>query len=105
MSAAFTPGPWEAKRWTDEDADIYGWSFSAGGYLLPLSDMETDDPAICDANARLIAAAPLMLEALREILAINDEDQGTFRKRGGTRRGLSLVAAKEAISAATGEQP
>lgn len=68
MSAAFTPGPWEANRWTDEDADIYGWSFSAGGYLLPLSDMETDDPAICDANAKLIAAAPDLLHALTFVL-------------------------------------
>jgi hypothetical protein len=36
-------------------------------------------------------------EALEEVIAINDEDQGTFRKRGGTRRGLSIVVARIAL--------
>lgn len=39
-----------------------------------------------------------LVDALREIIAINDEDQGTFRKRGGTRRGLSIVAARAALA-------
>ena len=34
-----------------------------------------------------------VIAALEEIIAINDEDQGTFNKRGGTRRGLSIVTA------------
>lgn len=55
-----------------------------------------------DADAALLAAAPELLAALREILAINDEDPGTFRKRGGTRRGLSIVAAQDAIAKAEG---
>ena len=91
-----TPGPWEANRWKDEDADIYGWSFSAGGYLLPLSDMETDDPAICDANARLIAAAPLMLGVLQKIIESVPFTSMHWRTRN---------EVIDAVRAATGEQP
>lgn len=57
LDAGPTDGPWKADQWTSDEGGCYGWSFSAGGYLLPLSDMETDNPAECDANARYIAAA------------------------------------------------
>lgn len=43
-----------------------------------------------------------LIGALREIEAINIEDDGTFRKRGGTRRGLSLVAARTALDRVQG---
>lgn len=39
--------------------------------------------------------------ALHEIIAINDESPGVFRKRGGTRRGLSIVAARTALTPPT----
>jgi hypothetical protein len=52
------------------------------------------------ANARLIAAAPQLLAALREIIAINEESDGACRKRMGTRRGNSIVAARAAIALA-----
>lgn len=50
----------------------------------------------------LILAAPHMYQALREIVAINDEGPGEFRKRGGTRRGLSISVAKSALAKADG---
>lgn len=62
-----TPGPWVADWWFHEPTGQGGWSFSAGGFRLPLCDMEMD-PAKEDepeANARLIAAAPELLEALK----------------------------------------
>ena len=62
-----TPGPWVAVRWSDDEVEAYGWSFSAGGHLLPLSDLETDNPDECDANARLIASAPDLLAVLQEL--------------------------------------
>jgi hypothetical protein len=52
--------------------------------------------------ADVIAAAPDMLAALREIVAMTDEDAGTFRKRGGTYRGLVGIAARAAIAKAEG---
>jgi len=43
-----------------------------------------------------------LLAALREIAAITDEDAGTFRKRGGTYRGLISVIASAALAKAEG---
>ncbi len=62
-----------------------------------------DDEA--KANARLIAAAPDLLDALREIAAAMREDNGTFRKRGGTRAGFALVTAEAALAKVGGPTP
>lgn len=43
-----------------------------------------------------------LLAALREIVAMTDEDSGTFRKRGGTYRGLVRLAAEAAIAKVKG---
>ncbi len=53
----------------------------------------------CQANADLIAAAPDMLEALRNIVKHQDSIGGELAKMPGTRR-----IAAEAIKKATGEQ-
>lgn len=52
---------------------------------------------------RLECMSGELVDAMNEIIAINDEDQGTFRKRGGTRRGLSIVTAQAAIAKAEGK--
>ena len=44
-----------------------------------------------------------LLEALKAIAAMTDEDTGTFRKRGGTYRGLVGEIARAAIAKAEGE--
>lgn len=44
-----------------------------------------------------------LCKALEEIVAINDEAPAMFRKRGGTRRGLSIVVAQAALKKARGE--
>lgn len=79
MSAKHTPGPWLASWWYHEETGQGGWEFSAGGYRLPLCDMEMD-PAKEDepeANACLIAAAPDLLEALQKI-ASRDRHRGSL---------------------------
>lgn len=75
----FTPGPWTAVQWNDNESDTYGWSFAAGGYSLPLCEVETDDPDECDANARLIASAPDLLEALQSALETAEFEKHPFR--------------------------
>jgi hypothetical protein len=67
-----TPGPWEARKWYDDVADVVGWSIAADNHLVPTNDFETDDPEEAKANARLIAAAPDLFdlaEAFREVCA------------------------------------
>lgn len=63
MSAKHTPGPWSASMWTDEIAGSVGWSISAGNpsYRVPTNTFEGDEEE-AKANARLIAAAPELLE-------------------------------------------
>lgn len=77
-----TPGPWE---WVNPESDesrckgemrsslrtVEHWPcFFAMGRQLPkwILDAEITDSDEMEANARLIAAAPLMLEALEEIV-------------------------------------
>lgn len=77
--SGFTPGPWD---YDAEDFEIYA--------LETFETLELTEP-----NARLMAAAPDLLEALRGLLAV---DAGA----GGTRF-YAKIAARKAISKATGE--
>ncbi len=54
-------------------------------------------------GSAIFAAAPDMLNALREIETICTESAADCRKRMGTRVGNALVTARAAISKATGE--
>lgn len=53
----FTPGPWKASKWAT------GWTVSATDYHYSVCHLEGCNNA--DANARLIAAAPDLLQALK----------------------------------------
>lgn len=76
MDSKHTPGPWKvagpigAAIWiTDESSNnqiaaVYGKSQTAGA----------------DANARLIAAAPELLEALKEVVVISDREHTAWIK-------------------------
>jgi len=55
-----------------------------------------------DLAQQLVSAqrrAEALQDALREIQAMTDEDAGTFRKRGGTYRGLVGVIVDAALAA------
>ena len=94
MSHSFTPGPWyvTGKLTRYVEARI-------GGGLI--QEVASCGPTEADggygpqqaANARLIAAAPDLLEALRGVLRIADRKTDEFD------------AARAAIAKATGEQP
>ena len=87
-----TPGPWAISPIRDADGALYIES--------PLTDARNERVACifgfaeADANARLIAAAPDMLAALREAYL-------TLECRDGTARVTEQVRA--AIAKATGE--
>lgn len=83
MSAAHTPGPWEAKTSRvivahRSHTNFHGETTHYKGELAwtqPVPEREGGDVARL-ANARLIAAAPELLEALEKLAAFADEVTG-----------------------------
>lgn len=91
-----TPGPWILRKWKSEvGAHAVDATDPSDGQNFGVCDVWgiNNDKVLCDisaANARLIAAAPELLEALRELAD-----------------GYSMTRAKyarEIIAKATGEQ-
>jgi hypothetical protein len=75
MTAKHTPGPWVAKHDFRRHRPHYVESSEAHiADILPCAINEKMD-AEAAANARLIAATPDLLEALRNLLAANDAAQ------------------------------
>lgn len=105
MSEKHTPGPWTFSRW-DQFGDTRFYVAQAQGapYTPNYSDVATliaetvsgERVRIQEANARLIAAAPELLEALKYMLevcpAINNQGEEAHCK------------ARAAIAKATGDQ-
>lgn len=96
MNKQHTPGPWVAWRDgavgpTSKEED------QSFGMLLPVAYVEDSDwPESADANARLIAAAPELLEALTLLVAgIENSVSKTY---------IPLVRANAAIAKATGSE-
>lgn len=99
-----TPGPWEIERGADEFLS-YGCHVGPAVLLFARHPMG----ARCEADARLIAAAPDLLEALKDI-----EEYGVRRREshGDTleKRLMDTVEdikemARAAIAKATGDSP
>lgn len=69
-----TPGPWSVETWPAREGDEQKRPrlviLADGGYLTELEDtFDRETHAAQEANARLIAAAPEMLEALRLVMS------------------------------------
>ena len=90
-----TPGPWTANKPTQSNgrAEVYAGPMLVAQAFNWLLDAEGDEQ--CWADARLIAAAPELLEALKRIA---DPRNVHFA-------GDAQVVARAAIAKATGEQP
>ncbi len=103
-----TPGPWIA---TKEDGDEW-WFGGADGAQIRIESATDRSIAVigasysidgrADADARLIAAAPLMLEALEKIV---DRDLTYFNGRvmGDQIDWAAITHARAAIKAARGD--
>ena len=98
MSDEYTKGPWYVGSGTYEGRNIYSVASvtdDEGFTYQPIVASVEDDGIKCwDANARLIAAAPDLLEALQEMVR-------TFAKNHAP----AVDVARAAIARATGEQP
>ena len=75
-----TPGPWILDGF-EVSGEISGAAIcrvlEADDFPCVEEGTEADVQAECEANARLVAAAPDLLEALRKLMALND-NRGTF---------------------------
>jgi len=94
-----TPGPWTyylaSKHYPNGSDNDYGrivWAIGHGEVAqTPGRLLDTED----EANARLIAAAPDLLEALEQVVNLLDYDDDSLGAR---------MVARAAILKATGEQ-
>ena len=104
MSAKFTPGPWHA-NWTRLNGKAIGFHVAdeTHGSIRPICEFydgtEAMPPEEVEANARLIAAAPDLLEALQDCERVMSEEL----------KGLLVIQpelknARAAIAKATGDQ-
>lgn len=93
MSAKHTPGPWALTGWTA--GDDFGWSIRIADapYRLEVSAWCAES----EADARLIAAAPDLLEALEAVLAVPEARKALVN--WGTDE---LLAARAAVAKARG---
>lgn len=85
-------GPWQHNKYNGEDS-IYSWD----GIKIAIPEMWTEDEqGESEANARLIAAAPELLEACKEIVRRINENTGEEI--------LALGQLQAAIAKAEGRQ-
>lgn len=111
MTAQYTPGPWKL----DGGLELVGYSNSEfgqhmlycaeirkpnfAGSICTIQSADHCDDAItkdaAEANARLIAAAPDLLESLKELLSEVDDGIATSP--------LTRIKAHDAITKATGQ--
>ena len=107
-----TPGPWATDE-DDHDAPYQDIKINAGNRFTVCTVWIDDAPvrefnAEQQANARLIAAAPELLEALKQCrLALEPYDDVKPRDWKTDREKLAFAhqAARAAIAKATGDQP
>lgn len=79
LKAKHTPGPWSIRE--GEGKDNTKWIDGNDGLVLAyVSDKNLKDTSLRDANAQLIAAAPELLEALKEVHKYLCDDYQTAEK-------------------------
>lgn len=94
-----TPGPWKATRvtvWGPSSASVA--TVRCGAHMW-LDDSATVSKEEADANARLIAAAPDLMEALKEVTELYSR---TVAGWVDTEKVPEIIAARAAIAKAEG---
>ena len=98
-----TPGPWKAAPTFVENENTF-WGIYAPAVCPKQFNGERVGKVLNEADARLIAAAPDLLEALRELVTEHDTEpyghEGPWYGRNDTG---GIVLARDAIRKATGE--
>ena len=102
-----TPGPWQAVTADDDEPGL----FSIWPDVEPDKDRkliatvyDSNGPLAVDtANARLIAGAPSLYAALRDMLATFEQDGWTAPRYMQAQRGEAIKFARSALAKATGQ--
>lgn len=93
-AVSHTPGPWIAEAETDRrPAGV------SAPHNYALADVFGESRAVREANARLIAAAPEMLEALRNVAAVGHARDNV--ERANDKLDACIEWARAAIAKAT----
>lgn len=101
MTTKHTPGPWNF-----HPCDAYATCFDVlceKGYYVATTHDGVRGDRNADANARLIAAAPDLLEALQNIAEYWNQDQNEAAMADACWH--AIHTARAAIAKATGDQP
>lgn len=94
MDSKHTPGPWYAKGSSENRA----WEVAERNTGELVAELNTID-ATGEADARLIAAAPDLLAALRGLVR---DIEGREKRTGITQMGTAIDAARAALAKAEG---
>lgn len=96
-----TPGPWEARHWGAADHEM-----EDGETAFIVTAAESSGLlSRSNADARLIAAAPDLLAALKALLPVAEAFERQASKGAGGRRGGAVFAAvRAAIAKAEGRE-
>lgn len=103
-----TPGPWHAQRLRDNDGAPYATQYQAHidiGVCMVWAPLGNEEQ---EANARLIAAAPELLEALTAAMAFIEShvaDWDITAEMAANYSALMGTNPRAAIAKATGEAP
>lgn len=92
MKTSHTPGPWKARIYPYGDHHQVS---NKSGQMFIADVLKLDADEQTEANAKLIAAAPDLLEALKDIIHANDTGMGKSAVR------LRIDIAREVIKKAT----
>lgn len=97
-----TPGPWQLKQVTNSRGKVTRYRIYSGHDYGQHTDVAREPQ---EADARLIAAGPDLLEALEELVeqAQIAGDALSRMGAGATRLGLAQTKAKRAIAKARGD--
>ena len=101
MSTQHTPGPWNYRKPSEDVPNVFYWIDGANG--APLADVKWHEQGAALADARLIAAAPDLLAALK-LLQFLASGRSAAGKSGLTVNQLNevMAAANAALAKARG---
>lgn len=80
LTTSYTKGEWYLQKYTDAYTNIIRCNNGKGHETIFIASTPQSSLLEARTNARLIAAAPDLLESLQEIIAITDRDHVAWAK-------------------------